>query len=132
MSKKQATVAEQEAMGKSTPKKKLSKKEKKAIAEQRSKELYQKKMRNYGVGFVFSLIAVAVSFLSKAETGTTLWSYTQIGCYILMGIAGIFLKNGSKYEENAKRAKTMDMIGLAFIAICIGMIIAEIVAMMTM
>lgn len=130
MSKKQATIAEQETMGKSTPKKKLSKKEKKAIAEQRSKELYQKKMRNYGVGFVFSLIAVAVSFLSKAETGTTMWSYTQIGCYVVMGIAGIFLKNGSKYEENAKRAKTMDMIGLAFITICIGMIFAEIVAMM--
>lgn len=132
MAKKQTTTAKQENAVNSVPKKKLTKKEKKAIAEQRSKELYQKKMRNYGVGFVFSLIAVAVSFLSKAETGTMVWSYTQIGCYVLMGIAGIFLKNGSKYEENAKRAKTMDMIGLAFIAICIGMIVAEIVAMMTM
>lgn len=129
MAKKQTTVKQDTATN-SVPKKKLSKKEKKAIAEQRSKELYQKKMRNYGVGFVFSLIAVAISFLSKAETGSLVWSYTQIACYVLMGVAGLFLKNGSKYEESAKRAKTMDMIGLAFIAICIGMIFAEIVAMM--
>ena len=110
-------------------KKKLSKKEKKAIAEQRSKELNQKKTRSYGIGFVFSLIAVAISFLYKPEVGTALWSYTQMGCYALMGVAGFFLKNGAKYEENVKRAKTMDMIGLVFIVVCFGMIMAEAVAL---
>jgi len=105
--------------------KKLSKKEKRAIAEQRSKELNQKKTRCYGMGFVFSLISVAISFLYKPEVGTALWSYTQIGCYALMGVAGFFLKHGAKYEENPKRAKTMDMIGLVFIVVCFGMIMAE-------
>lgn len=129
MSKKKTAEPQQETAVKKTSNKKLSKKEKRAIAEQRSKELNQKKTRNYGIGFVFSLIAVAISFLFKQEVGTAMWSYTQMGCYVLMGIAGFFLKNGAKYEENAKRAKNMDMIGLIFIVLCFGMVMAEAVAM---
>ena len=130
MSKKKTTTAEQETPAvKNQPKKKMSKKEKKALAEQRSKEMNQKKTRNYGIGFVLSLIAVAISFLYKPETGTDLWSYTQMGCYAIMAVAGLFLKNGAKYEENVKRAKNMDMIGLVFVVVCIGMIMAEAVAM---
>ena len=130
MSKKNNNTAEvQESVEKNTPKKKMSKKEKRAIAEQRTKELNQKKTRNYGIGFVFSLVAVAISFLYKPEVGTAMWSYTQMGCYAIMGVAGFFLKNGAKYEENVKRAKTMDMIGLIFIVMCLGMIMAEAVAL---
>jgi cation transport ATPase len=130
MSKKNNNTAEvQESVAKNTPKKKMTKKEKRAIAEQRTKELNQKKTRNYGIGFVFSLVAVAISFLYKPEVGTALWSYTQMGCYAIMGVAGFFLKNGAKYEENVKRAKTMDMIGLIFIVMCLGMIMAEAVAL---
>ena len=130
MSKKKTTTVEQETPAvKNQPKKKMSKKEKKALAEQRSKEMNQKKTRNYGIGFVLSLIAVAISFLYKPEAGTDLWSYTQMGCYVIMGAAGLFLKNGAKYEENVKRAKNMDMIGLVFVVVCIGMIMAEAVAM---
>ena len=51
-------------------KKKLSKKEKKAIAEQRSKELNQKKTRNYGIGFVFSLIAFRMFSQSKEPSSS--------------------------------------------------------------
>ena len=130
MSKKNNNTAEvQESVEKNVPKKKMSKKEKRAIAEQRTKELNQKKTRNYGIGFAFSLVAVAISFLYKPEVGTALWSYTQMGCYAIMGVAGFFLKNGAKYEENVKRAKTMDMIGLIFIVMCLGMIMAEAVAL---
>ena len=130
MSKKNNNTAEvQESVEKNVPKKKMSKKEKRAIAEQRTKELNQKKTRNYGIGFVLSLVAVAISFLYKPEVGTAMWSYTQMGCYAIMGVAGFFLKNGSKYEENVKRAKTMDMIGLIFIVMCLGMIMAEAVAL---
>lgn len=130
MSKKKTNTAEvQESVEKNVPKKKMTKKEKRAIAEQRTKELNQKKTRNYGIGFVFSLVAVAISFLYKPEVGTAMWSYTQMGCYAIMGVAGFFLKNGAKYEENAKRAKTMDMIGLIFIVMCLGMIMAEAVAL---
>ena len=130
MSKKNNNTAEvQESVEKNVPKKKMSKKEKRAIAEQRTKELNQKKTRNYGIGFVLSLVAVAISFLYKPEVGTAMWSYTQMGCYAIMGVAGFFLKNGAKYEENAKRAKTMDMIGLIFIVMCLGMIMAEAVAL---
>ena len=130
MSKKKTNAAQvQEAAAKNEPKKKMSKKEKRAIAEQRTKELNQKKTRNYGIGFVFSLVAVAISFLYKPEVGTAMWSYTQMGCYAIMGVAGFFLKNGAKYEENVKRAKTMDMIGLIFIVMCLGMIMAEAVAL---
>ena len=130
MSKKNNNTAEvQESVEKNVPKKKMSKKEKRAIAEQRTKELNQKKTRNYGIGFAFSLVAVAISFLYKPEVGTAMWSYTQMGCYVIMGVAGFFLKNGAKYEENVKRAKTMDMIGLIFIVMCLGMIMAEAVAL---
>ena len=130
MSKKNSNTAEvQESVEKNVPKKKMTKKEKRAIAEQRTKELNQKKTRNYGIGFVFSLVAVAISFLYKPEVGTAMWSYTQMGCYAIMGVAGFFLKNGAKYEENVKRAKTMDMIGLIFIVMCLGMIMAEAVAL---
>ena len=130
MSKKNNNTAEvQESVEKNVPKKKMSKKEKRAIAEQRTKELNQKKTRNYGIGFVLSLVAVAISFLYKPEVGTAMWSYTQMGCYAIMGVAGCFLKNGAKYEENPKRAKTMDMIGLIFIVMCLGMIMAEAVAL---
>ena len=130
MSKKNNNTAEvQESVEKNVPKKKMSKKEKRAIAEQRTKELNQKKTRNYGIGFVLSLVAVAISFLYKPEVGTAMWSYTQMGCYAIMGVAGFFLKNGAKYEENVKRAKTMDMIGLIFIVMCLGMIMAEAVAL---
>ncbi|MBQ1220663.1 MAG: hypothetical protein IIX83_04670 [Peptococcaceae bacterium] len=130
MSKKNNNTAEvQESVEKNVPKKKMTKKEKRAIAEQRSKELNQKKTRNYGIGFAFSLVAVAISFLYKPEVGTAMWSYTQMGCYAIMGVAGFFLKNGAKYEENVKRAKTMDMIGLIFIVMCLGMIMAEAVAL---
>ncbi|MBQ2431610.1 MAG: hypothetical protein II268_00150 [Peptococcaceae bacterium] len=130
MSKKNNNTAEvQESVEKNVPKKKMTKKEKRAIAEQRTKELNQKKTRNYGIGFVFSLVAVAISFLYKPEVGTAMWSYTQMGCYAIMGVAGFFLKNGAKYEENVKRAKTMDMIGLIFIVMCLGMIMAEAVAL---
>lgn len=130
MSKKNNNTAEvQESVEKNVPKKKMSKKEKRAIAEQRTKELNQKKTRNYGIGFAFSLVAVAISFLYKPEVGTAMWSYTQMGCYAIMGVAGFFLKNGAKYEENVKRAKTMDMIGLIFIVMCLGMIMAEAVAL---
>ncbi|MBQ2369938.1 MAG: hypothetical protein II301_07480 [Peptococcaceae bacterium] len=130
MSKKNNNTAEvQESVEKNTPKKKMTKKEKRAIAEQRTKELNQKKTRNYGIGFAFSLVAVAISFLYKPEVGTAMWSYTQMGCYAIMGVAGFFLKNGAKYEENVKRAKTMDMIGLIFIVMCLGMIMAEAVAL---
>ncbi len=130
MSKKNNNTAEvQESIEKNVPKKKMTKKEKRAIAEQRTKELNQKKTRNYGIGFAFSLVAVAISFLYKPEVGTAMWSYTQMGCYAIMGVAGFFLKNGAKYEENVKRAKTMDMIGLIFIVMCLGMIMAEAVAL---
>ena len=130
MSKKNNNTAEvQESVEKNVPKKKMSKKEKRAIAEQRTKELNQKKTRKYGIGFAFSLVAVAISFLYKPEVGTAMWSYTQMGCYAIMGVAGFFLKNGAKYEENVKRAKTMDMIGLIFIVMCLGMIMAEAVAL---
>ena len=130
MSKKNNNTAEvQESVEKNVPKKKMTKKEKRAIAEQRTKELNQKKTRNYGIGFVLSLVAVAISFLYKPEVGTAMWSYTQMGCYAIMGVAGFFLKNGAKYEENVKRAKTMDMIGLIFIVMCLGMIMAEAVAL---
>ena len=130
MSKKNNNTAEvQESIEKNVPKKKMTKKEKRAIAEQRTKELNQKKTRNYGIGFVFSLVAVAISFLYKPEVGTAMWSYTQMGCYAIMGVAGFFLKNGAKYEENVKRAKTMDMIGLIFVVMCFGMIMAEAVAL---
>ena len=130
MSKKNNNTAEvQESVEKNVPKKKMSKKEKRAIAEQRTKELNQKKTRNYGIGFVLSLVAVAISFLYKPEVGTAMWSYTQMGCYAIMGVAGFFLKNGAKYEENVKRAKTMDMIGLIFIVMCLGMLMAEAVAL---
>ena len=130
MSKKNNNTAEvQESVEKNVPKKKMSKKEKRAIAEQRTKELNQKKTRNYGIGFVLSLVAVAISFLYKPEVGTAMWSYTQMGCYAIMGVAGFFLKKGAKYEENVKRAKTMDMIGLIFIVMCLGMIMAEAVAL---
>ena len=132
MSKKKTNTAEvQEPVVKKTPKKKMSKKEKRAIAEQHAKEMNSKKMRSYGIGFVLSLAAVAVSFLSKAEIGTVEWSYTQMGCYMLMGVAGSFLRNGSKYELNAKHAKTMNIIGLTFMAICVGMVLAEFVALIT-
>ena len=130
MSKKNNNTAEvQESVEKNVPKKKMSKKEKRAIAEQRTKELNQKKTRNYGIGFVLSLVAVAISFLYKPEVGTAMWSYTQMGCYAIMGVAGFFLKKGAKYEENVKRAKTMDMICLIFIVMCLGMIMAEAVAL---
>lgn len=130
MAKNKANAVEsQTAAEKAVPKKKMSKKEKRAIAEQHAKEMNQKKTRSYGIGFALSLIAVAISFLFKPEVGTALWSYTQIGCYTLMGCAGLCLKNGAKYELNPKRVKTMDMIGLAFIAICAGMIMAELIAL---
>lgn len=125
-----AEPVEQNAAKQNGPQKKLSKKEKKALAEQKSKELNQKKMRNYGIGFVLALIAVIVSFTVKPETGTAQWSYVQMSCYALMAVAGIFLKNGAKYEENPKRVKNMDMIGLIFIVICLGMIMAEVVALL--
>ena len=131
MSKKKTNAVEpQETAAKNAPKKKMSKKEKRAVAEQHAKEMNSKKMNNYGMGFIISLVAVVISFLSKAEVGTEVWSYTQIGCYMLMGVAGSFLRNGAKYESTPKRAKTMGMIGLTFMAVCVGMVLAEFVALL--
>ncbi len=131
MSKKKTNTAEvQEAAVKNAPKKKMSKKEKKALAEQQAKEMNRKKLNNYGMGFIISLGAVAISFLVKAEAGTPEWSYIQIGCYMLMGVAGSFLRNGAKYESTPKRAKTMGMIGLTFMAVCVGMVLAEFMALL--
>ena len=129
MSKNKTSQTSEVQETKKKPAKKMSKKEKKELAQQHAKEMNQKKMRNYAFGFVVSLIAVAVSFLSGAEVGTATWSYTQIGCYLLMGFAGIFLKRGAKYELNQKRAKNMDIVGLIFIVICLGMVMAETIAL---
>ena len=130
MSKKKTNTAEvQEPAVKNAPKKKMSKKEKKALAEQRAQEMNKIKMRNYGMGFVLSLVAVAVSFLSNAEVGTEAWSYTQMGCYMMMGVAGSFLRNGAKYELDARRSRTMSMAGLVFMVVSCGMVLAEFVAL---
>ncbi len=87
-----------------------------------TKEDYRMKKRNYTVGAIFCLLAVVLAISAKVD-GKISWDMLQIGVYTLLGISGIFLKSGAKYEENAARAKALDLIGLLFVALCLGMVI---------
>ncbi len=87
-----------------------------------TKEDYRMKKRNYTVGAIFCLLACVLALSVKID-GKITWETMQVAVYALLGASGLFLKSGAKYEENATRAKALDLIGLLFVALCLGMII---------
>ena len=110
---------------------KPTKKEKKAAAEQRSRELKAKRQKFYAVALVFAVLAVVISFASSSTYGQAIYSWTQIGCYGLMGLCGVVVLYASRYEETEKKQRSRNTMGMVFIMVALGIILAEIVKMVT-
>ena len=110
---------------------KPTKKEKKAAAEQRSRELKAKRQKFYAVALVFAVLAVVISFASSSTYGQAIYSWIQIGCYGLMGLCGVVVLYASRYEETEKKQRSRNTMGMEFIMVALGIILAEIVKMVT-
>ena len=115
--KKSTTNTEQSTAQKKTRKQPQKQERKKHY----TKEDYRMKKRHYTIGAIFCLLACVLA-LSTQTDGKYTWETLQAGVYALLGISGLFLKSGAKYEENATRAKALDLIGLIFVALCLGMV----------
>lgn len=116
---------------KKTVERKPTKKEKKAAAEQRSRELKAKRQKFYAVALVFAVLAVVISFASSSTYGQAIYSWIQIGCYGLMGLCGVVVLYASRYEETEKKQRSRNSMGMVFIMVALGIILAEIVKMVT-
>ena len=110
---------------------KPTKKEKKAAAEQRSRELKAKRQKFYAVALVFAVLAVVISFASSSTYGQAIYSWIQIGCSGLMGLCGVVVLYASRYEETEKKQRSRNTMGMVFIMVALGIILAEIVKMVT-
>ena len=110
---------------------KPTKKEKKAAAEQRSRELKAKRQKFYAVALVFAVLAVVISCASSSTYGQAIYSWIQIGCYGLMGLCGVVVLSASRYEETEKKQRSRNTMGMVFIMVALGIILAEIVKMVT-
>lgn len=110
---------------------KPTKKEKKAAAMQRSKELLAKRQKFYALALVFAVLAVIISFASSSTYGQAIYDWIQIGCYGLMGLCGVVILYASRYEETEKKQRSRNTMGMVFIMVAAGIMLAEIVKMVT-
>lgn len=133
MTKKNQKKAEPTAANAPTGKpaeRKPSKKERKAAAEQKRKELKAKRQKFYGVAMVLALVAVIISFASGSMYGQAVYRWLQVGCYGLMAGCGLLIMQAGHYEETEKRQNRMNSMGIVFLMVALGMGLAEIVAML--
>lgn len=109
---------------------KKEKKEKKAMAEARKKEMAQKRFRYTAAALALAGGAVALNFGLNSHYGTTFYEWVQIGCFVMMGMAGGIMMMGARYEETEKQQRSKRTTGLVFIVIALGVIMSELVQLL--
>ena len=107
-----------------------TKKEKKAIAEQRSKELKAKRKKVSLAALLAAGAAVIINFATNSYYGQPIYEWIQIGCFLLMGISGGIFMYGARYEESEQQQRSKRSLGLVFIAVALGVILIETVQML--
>ena len=105
------------------------KKEKRAQAEAQRKEMAKKRFRHTVVALALAGGAVALNFGFNSQYGTTFYEWIQIGCFLMMGMAGGVMMLGAKYEETEKQQRSKRTTGLVFIVVALGVIMSELVQM---
>ena len=106
---------------------KKEKKEKKAQEATRRKEMAQKRFRYTVAALVLAGAAVAVNFGFNSHYGTTFYEWIQVGCFLMMGMAGGIMMLGAKYEESEKQQRSKRTTGLVFVVIALGVIMTELI-----
>lgn len=106
------------------------KKRKKEEALQQKKQLQTKRQRYYGLAVVVVVLALIISFASSSVYGQPLYAWLQIVCYGFMGICGLLTILASRCEETDKKRLRMQAIGLVFLMIAAGMIVAQLVTVL--
>ncbi len=109
---------------------KKEKKEKKAQEEARKKEMAKKRFRYTALALALAGGAVAVNFGFNSHYGTVFYEWIQIGCFLMMGMAGGIMMLGAKYEETEKQQRSKRTTGLVFVVIALGVIMSELVQLL--
>ena len=108
---------------------KKEKKAKKAMEEARRAER-RKKRKWYTIGALGTAgLAVFINFYFNSLYGTELYEWIEIGCFLLMGLAGGLMIMCSRYEETERQIVGKRNMGLIFIAIALGVVMMELVHM---
>ena len=108
---------------------KKEKKAKKAMEEARRAER-RKKLKWYTIGALGTAgLAVFINFYFNSLYGTELYEWIEIGCFLLMGLAGGLMIMCSRYEETERQIVGKRNMGLIFIAIALGVVMMELVQM---
>lgn len=109
---------------------KPTRKEQRAMEEQRSRELKEKRRKIARIALLLSGAAVVISFASNAYSGQSIYEWIQIGCFVLLGIAGGVFMYGARYEETEKNRRTKRNLGLLFIVVALSVVMIELIQMM--
>ena len=115
---------------KQTAERKPNKKERRAMAEQRSKELKAKRKKVSLAALLVAGAAVVINFATNSYYGQPIYEWIQIGCFLLMGISGGIFMYGARYEESEQQQRSKRSLGLVFIAVALGVILIETVQML--
>ena len=127
---KQAIVPETEQEVKTKAEKRKEKKEKRAQNEAMRKEHAKKRLQYTAAALAMAGGAVFINFFFNDMYGTTTYEWIQIGCFVMMGLAGAIMMAGAKFEETEKQKLTKRNTGLVFIVIALGVTMMELVQML--
>ncbi|MBR6756555.1 MAG: hypothetical protein IKM15_06380 [Peptococcaceae bacterium] len=106
---------------------KLSKKEKKELAEKQRLELKKKRSKYYYTSCAIALLAVLSYYLAPNIFPEEQHHLIHIIGYSIMGVAGFLMQQGSKYEDTEKRKKMSNLIGNILMVISFGIVISGII-----
>ena len=127
---KQAIVPETEQEVKTKAAKRKEKKVKQAQNEAMRKEHARKRLQYTAAALAMAGGAVFINFFFNDMYGTTTYEWIQIGCFVMMGLAGAIMMAGAKFEESEKQKLTKRNTGLVFIVIALGVTMMELVQML--
>lgn len=109
--------------------KRQNKKERRAAEEHKQTEYAKIRKSMYNLALMIVACAIFISFWGANFRGGIYYGWIQAGCYAMMGLSGICIMNGSRYEFGDKKQRSMSTMGMVFLMIALGMGLGEIAKM---
>ena len=110
--------------------KRQNKKERRAAKEQKQEEYTKTRKSMYNLALMIVATAIFISFWGANFRGGLYYGWIQALCYGMMGLSGLCIMNGSRYELVEKKQRSMGTMGVVFLMIALGMGLGEITKML--
>lgn len=110
--------------------KRQNKKERRAAQEKKQEEYSKTRKSMYNLALMIVASAIFISFWGANFRGGIYYGWIQAACYAMMGLSGLCIMNGSRYEVGEKKQRNMGTMGMVFLMIALGMGLGEIAKML--